>query len=184
MPAEFDARYSTPRAEQRLIGEPVRIGLGIDGARTIAPNDPWRSAVLTRLLTTEPTKMPPLAHSVVDRRGAELIRAWIASLPGPRVLAPPTIRPGSGDFHEPVRVAIEHPDPDATIRYTLDGSAPGKTSPIYQGAFEVRASTTIRAGLSAGMDAEHRCAGDADLRRVTIIGPSARSRSPTARRRP
>lgn len=143
--ADFDARYGTPLREQRLIGVPARINFGIDGARQIAPNDPWRSMVLARLTTLEPTRMPPLSHEVVDRRGVELIREWIASLPGPPVLAPPAIRPRGIDSREPVRVVIEHPDPSATIRFTLDGSAPGKSSPVYAGPFEVGDSATVRA---------------------------------------
>jgi hypothetical protein len=123
----------------------VRINLGIDSARAIAPNDPWRSAVLTRMLTSDPTRMPPLAHETLDRAGADLVRSWIASLPGPPVLPPPIIRPGSGDYRTPIRVFLEHPDRDATIRYTLDGSPPGKASPAYARPFEVRRSTTVRA---------------------------------------
>ncbi len=145
VPADFDARYTTSLAEQKLIGSPVRINLGIDSARAIAPNDPWRSAVLTRMLTSDPTKMPPLAHEMVDRAGADLMRSWIASLPGPPVLSPPTIRPRGSDSRAPVRVILEHPDRDATIRYTLDGSPPGRSSPAYEGPFDVRRSTTVRA---------------------------------------
>jgi hypothetical protein len=55
------------------------------------------------------------------------------------------IRPNGGDYREAVRVVIEHPDPSATIRYTLDGSAPGKSSAAYLGPFEVRDSATVRA---------------------------------------
>jgi mono/diheme cytochrome c family protein len=145
VPADFDARFTTPLAEQRLVGAPVRINLGVDNARAVAPNDPWRSAVLTRMTTSDPTRMPPLAHESIDRDGVELVRAWIASLPGPPVLSPPTIRPGGGDYREPVCVTLEHPDRSATIRYTLDGSAPGKDAPSYARPFEVRGSTTVRA---------------------------------------
>ncbi len=89
--------------------------------------------------------MPPLSHEVVDCDGAALLRAWIESLPGPSVLAPPRIRPGSGDYRGSVRVSLDHPDREAVLRYTLDGSAPGKTSPLYAGPIEVRESTTVRA---------------------------------------
>jgi uncharacterized repeat protein (TIGR03806 family) len=143
--ADFDARYDTPLAGQKIIGERVRINLGVDGARFIAPNDPWRSTILARVETLEQTRMPPLAHEVVDRQAASLLREWIASLPGPPVVAPPTIHPGSGDFHGAVGVSIRHEDPDALIRYTVDGNSPGKASPEYTGPFEVRRSTTVRA---------------------------------------
>jgi uncharacterized repeat protein (TIGR03806 family) len=143
--ADFDARYDTPLSLQGLIGVPSRINLGIDGARFLAPRDPWRSTILTRVETREPTKMPPLAHEVIDRTAVALLRAWIESLPGPPVVAPPMIGPKGGDFQRPVRVVIEHGDPEAIVRYTLDGTAPGKSSPTYSGPFEVRRATTVRA---------------------------------------
>jgi len=143
--ADFDARYDTPLALQRLIGEPARINLAVDGARMIAPNDPWRSIVLARVNTLEPIKMPPLTHDLIDRDAVRLLQAWIKSLPGPTVVEPAAIQPKSGDYRRPVRVVLTHSDPDALIRYTLDGTAPGKSSPAYAGPFEVNRSTTIRA---------------------------------------
>jgi uncharacterized repeat protein (TIGR03806 family) len=143
--ADFDARFTTPLDRQRILGEPARINLGIDGARVIAPKDPWRSTILARMTTLEPTKMPPLAHEVVDARGLELLRAWIATLSGPPVLEPPRIRPRGGDLRGKVRVVLEHDDPSATIRYSLDGSSPGQSSPVYSGPLEVLESTTVRA---------------------------------------
>lgn len=143
--ADFDARYDTPLAEQNLIDVPVRINLGIDRARFIAPNDPGRSMVLLRVDTTSPTKMPPLAHELIDRQGAELLRDWIKSLPGPPVVGPPTITPKGGDYKSAVRVSFKHDDPAAIIHYTLDGSAPRESSPAYVEPLEVTRPTTVRA---------------------------------------
>jgi uncharacterized repeat protein (TIGR03806 family) len=143
--ADFDARYDTPLAEQRLLGATVRIDLGVDGVRAVAPNDPWRSAILTRIQISGSTGMPPLGHEVIDRRGVELLRAWITSLPGPPVVDPPSIEPKSGDFRGTIRVHLAHPDPHAVIRYTLDGTAPGKSSSVYTGPFPIARSTTVRA---------------------------------------
>jgi uncharacterized repeat protein (TIGR03806 family) len=143
--ADFDARYETPLAAQGLIAAPARIDLGVDRARLIAPRDPWRSILLARVETLEPIKMPPLAHEALDREGASLLREWITSLPGPPVSAPPIILPRGGDFRAPVRVTLAGPDPEAVIRYTLDGAAPVESSPAYGRPFEVRRSTTVRA---------------------------------------
>ena len=143
--ADFDARYDTPLTAQRLIGAPARINLAVDGARLIAPNDRWRSILLARVNTLEPVKMPPLAHEVIDQEAVRLLEAWITSLGGPPVAVPPTIQPRGGDFRGPVRVTLTSTDPDAVIRYTLDGAAPGKSSPVYSGPFEVSRSTTVRA---------------------------------------
>ncbi len=141
----FDARFDTPLARQNLIDGPVLISLGIDGARLVAPRDPWRSVVLARLLTLEQPKMPPLAHERIDEQGADLIRQWVQSLPGPPVLAPPVIEPKGGEFKGPVKVTLRHADPAAVIRYTLDGRVPGKSATICRGPIELTAPATLRA---------------------------------------
>jgi hypothetical protein len=143
--ADFDARWATPLPRQALVDAPARINLGIDRARQIAPNDPWRSIVLVRLATLEQTRMPPLAHDRIDHRGVDILRTWIASLPGPPVVAPPALRPEGGDFQEPVWVTISHPDRSAEIRCTLDGSPPGPSSPRYVGPLRLDRSATVRA---------------------------------------
>jgi uncharacterized repeat protein (TIGR03806 family) len=143
--ADFDARYRTPLDRQALVNAPARINFGLDHARQVAPNDPWRSVVLVRLGTLEQTRMPPLGHERVDQRGIELLTEWVQSLPGPPVVAPPTVVPKGGDFVSAVRVELRHPDPAAVVRYTLDGSAPTPASPVYAGPLELKESATVRA---------------------------------------
>ena len=143
--ADFDARFETPLAKQNLIDAPARINFGIDKARFIAPNDPWRSMVMLRMETLEPIKMPPSGHSIVHREGANLLADWIRSLPGPETLAPPVINPKGGDHDGEVVVRLLHPDPAATLRYTLDGSAPVASSPAYAEPIVLRRSATLRA---------------------------------------
>src|SRR2546421_217866 len=77
--AAFDLRYDTPLVNQGLIDAPVLIDQGVDKARAIAPNDPWRSIIFMRLNSVEAIKMPPLAHQVLDEQGVALIRQWIKS---------------------------------------------------------------------------------------------------------
>ena len=49
-------------------------------------------------------------------------------------------------FEEPVTVTLTTPlQPDADIRYTLDGSPPDRSSPRYDAPFRVAASTRVRA---------------------------------------
>lgn len=141
--ADFDARFTTPLARQNLIGVPARINLGVDGARFVAPNDPWRSMVLVRTGMLGPTGMPPLAHQSIDARGLELLRAWVESLPGDPTLPPPTIESAGHGF--PHSVTIRHDDPRAVVRYTLDGGTPGKSSAAYRGPIELTGPTTVRA---------------------------------------
>jgi hypothetical protein len=124
---------------------PVLIDEGIDGARLIAPKDVWRSVVFLRVNTIEAFKMPPLAHEKIDPTGVELLREWIESVPGPVVLAPPMVSPATGNFTNAVRVMLSHSDTNATIHYTLDGTAPGKSSPVYTNAFVLSEPATVRA---------------------------------------
>ena len=142
--AEFDARYDTPLAEQKLIGGHVLIDQRIDGARVIAPHDIWRSILLMRVDTAEAYKMPPLARNTVDERGAKLLRDWIESLPGPPVLPPPEILPHGGNFSQPVEVSLKS-EPGAKIYYTLDGTVPTSDDHFYEKPFTLVEPTIVRA---------------------------------------
>ena len=141
----FDARYDTPLAKQNLIDSLPLIDLGIDRARIISPHDVWRSLALVRVETSDRTRMPPLAHEQIDKEGAQILRQWIASLPGPQVLEPPAIAPKGGEFKETMRVVLSQPEKGAEIHYTLDGSLPGKSSPVYREPIEIKEPTTLRA---------------------------------------
>jgi hypothetical protein len=141
----FDARYDTPPDRQNLIGGAVLIDLGIDRARVIAPHDVWRSLALVRVSTSDLTRMPPLAHQKVDERGVSVLRAWIESLPGPAVVPPPSVEPTGGEFAKTIRVVLSDREAGAVVRYTLDGSLPVATSPVYQGPVEIKGPATLRA---------------------------------------
>jgi chitinase len=99
---------------------------------------------LQRINTVDEFKMPPGGRQVVDQPGVELVRQWIQSLPGPPVLAPPVISGRAGTPSGTV-VSVAHGDSKATLRYTLDGSAPGKNSDVYSGPVTITNSTTVRA---------------------------------------
>ena len=143
--AYFDARYDTPLEKQGLIDGPVLIDEGIDHARIIAPNDRWRSILYMRANTVEAIKMPPLAHQTVDRAGMALLRQWIESLAGRPVVAPPDFSLPAGNYPKPIDVQLTQSEPGAEIRYTLDGSIPGTTDPLYQGSIHLANSATVRA---------------------------------------
>jgi uncharacterized repeat protein (TIGR03806 family) len=143
--ANFDARFDTGLASQNLINGPILIDEGIDNARVIAPRDIWRSILFLRTTTLEAFKMPPLAHEQVDAAGVALLREWIESMPGPIVLSPPRISPAGGDFDQQVQVKLSHETPDVVIRYTVDGSAPGKNSSVYSEPIRLAEPATVRA---------------------------------------
>jgi len=142
--ANFDARYDTPMAKQNIVGGNVLIDQRIDGARVVAPNDIWRSILFMRMATTEGYRMPPLARNTIDTAGAKLLREWIESLAGPRVLAPPEITPRGGTFSSPVEVSLKS-EAEAKIYYTLDGTVPTTGDLLYEKPFTVSNPTIVRA---------------------------------------
>jgi hypothetical protein len=62
-----------------------------------------------------------------------------------RSLVAPVISPLSGPIHDTDPITITCETPDAIIRYTVNGSDPNETSPIYSSPFTVSADTTVKA---------------------------------------
>ena len=144
--ANFDARYDTPLASQNITNYPAQHSLGIDGACVVKAKDVWRSVLWSRINTNLPAiKMPPLARNLIDANAVQVFTDWIDSLPGIPALAPPAITPNGGSFVTPVTVALQAPDTNAAIYYTLDGSLPTTNSLLYSGTFSLSNSATISA---------------------------------------
>ena len=142
--AYFDARFDTPLAKQGLIDGPVLIDQRIDKSRVVAANDVWRSILLLRGSSIDGLKMPPLAHNRVDEAGMALLKQWIESLPGPPVLPPPTILPAGGNYAKPVQVTLAA-GLGAAIHYTMDGSVPTASDPLYEKPVAINGPTILRA---------------------------------------
>lgn len=142
--AYFDARYDTPLARQGLINGPVLIDQRIDNPHVIAPNDIWRSILFMRANTVEPLKMPPVARNEVDVAGMKLLREWIESLPAPPTLPPPVISPVGGNYDKPLEVTLSS-EQGTAIRYTLDGTVPTASDPLYNKPIQITGPTILRA---------------------------------------
>lgn len=63
----------------------------------------------------------------------------------PVVYLPPAIEAAADRFVRTARVALRVAPAELEIRYTLDGSDPGASSPRYEAPFELTATTTVRA---------------------------------------
>lgn len=63
----------------------------------------------------------------------------------PTPVATPTLTPGGGTFTAPVAVAMACATPDATIRYTTDGTEPTEQSPRYEQPVTVNTTTLVKA---------------------------------------
>jgi uncharacterized repeat protein (TIGR03806 family) len=143
--AYFDARYTTPLAQQGLINGPVLIDQGIDSPRVISPHDVWRSIAFMRVNTDGDIRMPPLARETIDRQGVALLGQWIDSLPGRPVLEPPTLSRPGGTYKAPLEVTLQDREPGTAIHYTVDGSDPDASDPIYESPIQLTGTKIIRA---------------------------------------
>jgi hypothetical protein len=76
--------------------------------------------------------------------------AWFKNIkvrpftPGETLVAP-SIGPEGGSFSSGMKVGLEAAITGAIIHYTLDGSEPTETSPVYQDSLSLTATTTVKA---------------------------------------
>ena len=88
----MDIRYAHSLKQTNLLGaRPTQGTFGMLAARVMAPNDPFRSALLYRMAKLGRGRMPHFGSQVVDTRGLQLVHDWISSL------SPTLAPPGSGD---------------------------------------------------------------------------------------
>jgi uncharacterized repeat protein (TIGR03806 family) len=75
-----DLRYSVPGVQMRVYNvDPTQGDFGIQGAKLYAPGDPAHSMIALRMHTLQPGRMPPLASSLVDPAGTQVVDQWIRS---------------------------------------------------------------------------------------------------------
>ena len=85
-----------------------------------------------------------------------------------KTVEPVRIRPFGGTFEKPVKVVLSTESDGAVIRYTLDGSEPGRRSKKYQHPLEIQQSCLLRAkAFKWGMKPPALASAD-----FTIGGPS------------
>jgi len=70
-------------------------------------------------------------------------------LNGLQLASSPVLSPGAETFNGSLAVSITEATPGATIYYTLDGSTPTVSSPVYTAPIVLKATTTIQAMSSA-----------------------------------
>ncbi len=78
--SQIDLAFGTSLDKTKLVDEkPLHDHLGIEDARLLAPGQPERSLLLKRLQIRGRGQMPPLATSLSDPYGVQLLRDWITS---------------------------------------------------------------------------------------------------------
>jgi hypothetical protein len=68
---------------------------------------------------------------------------------GMTAAATPAIAPAPGTYATPLTVSISDSLQNATIYFTIDGSTPSLSSPIYRGPFVITQSARVQAIASA-----------------------------------
>src|SRR5271166_4751288 len=72
----------------------------------------------------------------------------------PQVAETPAFAPAAGTYSNAQNVTISTATSGATINYTVDGTMPTSSSPVYGGAIQVSASKTVRAiATASGLEA-------------------------------
>lgn len=80
--SEFRIHAATPLPQAGLVdAAPTHGTLGLPDARLLAPGSPERSLILHRMGVSGEGRMPPLASSVVDAQGMDLLARWIRRVP-------------------------------------------------------------------------------------------------------
>jgi mono/diheme cytochrome c family protein len=90
--AQFQVAWWWTLDETKMIdGRPLHATYGVPEPKIVSPGKPECSLLMHRLEKQDRGRMPPIAVSLPDEPGIELIRRWIASLPTPR--APTRVEP-------------------------------------------------------------------------------------------
>jgi uncharacterized repeat protein (TIGR03806 family) len=149
--ALFDARLTTPVAQQGLIRGDLESTLFSPDDRVIVPGDLEHSILHYRHASLGEQKMPPLAKNVVDAKTVSVIEDWIMSLP----LAPTLKLTGPATAHGSYTVALHFSEPvtgltAASLQITggivssLTGSGADYTATVQPARF-----TTVSLSLAA-----------------------------------
>ncbi len=104
-------------------------------------------------------------RSDADSRISTLSESWLKKTGG----AEPIVRmnPPPGDYTEPVLVTLETSIPNGIMTYTLDGSAPVKTSTRYTGPVAITENTVLKISvMQDSLQAGPITSGKYEIRRV------------------
>ena len=142
----LDIRVATPKSGKRIH---VEFG-GIDLTGPIAvPNtggwQAWQTLSVPATLAAGTQTM----RLVTETGGMNLNRIEFRAGGGPTQVARPTISPNGGALGPSDTVTLATTTAGATIHYTLDGSTPTVSSPVYTGGFTLLADATVKAIASA-----------------------------------
>jgi alpha-tubulin suppressor-like RCC1 family protein len=122
---------------------------------TATTNATIRYTTDSRPLTTSSDvyTSPLTVAAPITIKGFAMRTGWVSSdnvaatywVPSATALLAPTISPPAGTYGSARVITITAAEPDASVRYTIDGTDPTAQSPLYVRAFAVAQTTTIKA---------------------------------------
>ena len=132
----FDARISIPTASTGLVDGLLNNSRGDTNNRVLAPSDTVHSVAYQRMSARGEAQMPPLATSIIDPAGVNLLERWIAELGLPITEMPPkvTISHDGDDLHF---IVIQPPNRAIRLERATDLDA-GPWEPVNLPGFERR----------------------------------------------
>ncbi len=144
--AILDLRHETPMEETNTIGWVPSLGmLDTEEGFVISPGDAENSTLYLRLLTFTSNRMPPVASSIIDPAGSQLIRRWIASMGQSTEVANLASTPSEPGLEQ----NFPNPfNPQTTIPYTVGVGGPVELS-IYD-ALGQKVRTLVQAEQAPG----------------------------------
>ncbi len=138
----FDARLETPALLQQLIGWPAHSRHAARKPFLVDPGAPHQSELLSRLLATDATRMPPLGRNHVDAQAVDMVRAWLTALePGREIPGLTATYHADMQFKTPIGVRLE-----SSVDHDWGMSPPFEGVPSDR--FSVRWSATFAAPVT------------------------------------
>lgn len=94
--ADFDVRFEVPTSQSRTVDISPSLGrleAEPERARIILPGNPGASTLYLRTQSFSSFRMPPLATSVLDEAGTDVLRRWIDGMGRPTHVAESSVAP-------------------------------------------------------------------------------------------
>ncbi|HSN84375.1 MAG TPA: DUF4215 domain-containing protein, partial [Polyangiales bacterium] len=156
--AGFDARFTTPFANQGFLWTAVRDDLGNPGTVVVYPGDPILSALWQRSAAVGSIAMPPLAKALAEQPAVDLLAEWIERLPSTSPNTSPVLTSPGAQSSRPggaVALSLAATDGDGDALYfdasgLPEGLSVNHDTGVISGIFGGAGVQTVTASASDG----------------------------------